>query len=915
MSSSASAAAGSPQHERVIPHSGTLSKKSTRRSLRFVEPVTAAAPLPAPPLGASPSSAANDDDDDDNDYVEITLDMRDDSVAVAVVHGVEPAHAGPGDDPNVTQVVARPLENHRRSSSYGHSLTRNASSRFKFKQVSQEIRRVAGGPRTDLSTSAAAHALMGLRFISKAEGSAGWEAVKMRFRKLAINGLLHRSMFAECIGMKDTFVFAGVLFDALLRRRYILGDSIDEALMRELWEQISDTSFDARLLTFFDMVDKDADGRITEEEIREIISLSASTNRLSKITAKQAAEYALLIMEELDRGNLGYIDVYDLKTLLLQAPSSSQSVRIGTATNDGRNMSQILSRQDLRPRPEPNPLRRWHRRAQYFLEDNWRRVWVMLLWLCVCAGLFAWKFAQYRRRYVFQVMGYCVCVAKGGAETLKFNMALILLPVCRNTITWVRNHTGVGRVVPFDDNISFHMVVAAGITVGAGLHVVSHLTCDFPRLLRATDAAYAPLAQYFGVPRPRNYWWFVKGTEGWTGLAMLVLMAVAFTLAMPWFRRGELALPGPLKRLLAGPLKRLTDKLKLTDPLKRLTCQLKRLTAGPLKRLTGFNAFWYTHHCFVAVYALVLVHGHYLYLTHKWYKKSTWMYLAVPMVLYACERLTRALRSRVRAVKILKAEMHQAGKDMVMSLHFSKPQGFRYKSGQYIFVNCAAVSPFEWHPFSITSAPHDEYLSVHIKNLGDWTGALQNVRTRVIVPPKEGNSGSGFPEVRIDGPYVAPAQDYKQYNVVLLVGQGIGVTPMISIIRDISNNMKQLDDDLEAGAGLGSSADAPSSSFHTQRAYFYWVTPEQGSFEWFHDVMNEVAETDKNGVIELHNHCTSVYEEGDARSALISMIQSFNYAKHGVDVVSGTRVKTHFGRPNWRNVYEEIAENHQNQCV
>jgi respiratory burst oxidase len=53
--------------------------------------------------------------------------------------------------------------------------------------------------------------------------------------------------------MKDTFVFAGVLFDALLRRRYILGDSIDEALMRELWEQISDTSFDARLLTFFDM--------------------------------------------------------------------------------------------------------------------------------------------------------------------------------------------------------------------------------------------------------------------------------------------------------------------------------------------------------------------------------------------------------------------------------------------------------------------------------------------------------------------------------------------------------------------------------------------------------------------------------------------------------------------------------------
>lgn len=30
------------------------------------------------------------------------------------------------------------------------------------------------------------------------------------------------------------------------------------------------------------------------------------------------------------------------------------------------------------------------------------------------------------------------------------------------------------------------------------------------------------------------------------------------------------------------------------------------------------------------------------------------------------------------------------------------------------------------------------------------------------------------------------------------------------------------------------------------RAYFYWVTREQGSFEWFKGVMNEVAESDHN---------------------------------------------------------------------
>jgi hypothetical protein len=44
------------------------------------------------------------------------------------------------------------------------------------------------------------------------------------------------------------------------------------------------------------------------------------------------------------------------------------------------------------------------------------------------------------------------------------------------------------------------------------------------------------------------------------------------------------------------------------------------------------------------------------------------------------------------------------------------------------------------------------------------------------------------------------------------------------------------------------------------------------------------------GVIEMHNYLTSVYEEGDARSALIAMIQKLQHAKNGVDVVSESRV-------------------------
>ncbi|WCJ36382.1 hypothetical protein M5689_017586 [Euphorbia peplus] len=857
------------------PLSGPLNKRGAKKSARFN--------IPADQTTSTSSSSQQDDQ-----YLEVTLDVRDDSVAL---HSVKPANGDGEEDQEIT-LLAKGLEKKSNSSS---NMVRNASAKIRdlrrLVSSSLNLRHHAAPPLRylDRTKSAAAHALKGLKFISKTDGGgAGWAAVEKRFDEITAGsgGLLHRSRFCECIGMKESKDFAGELFDALARKRNIRGDSIGKPELQDFWEQISDQSFDSRLQTFFDMVDKDADGRITEEEVKEIIMLSASANKLSTIQ-KQAQEYAAMIMEELDPENHGYIMIENLEMLLLQGPN--QSVRVG----ESKNLSQMLS-QKLKPTIDDNPIRRWYRHSKYFLLDNWQRVWVIALWIGIMAGLFAYKYVQYRNKGAYKVMGACVCIAKGGAETLKFNMALILLPVCRNTITWLRNKTKLGIVVPFDDNLNFHKVIAVGITVGVGLHGISHLACDFPRLLRASDEKWELMEPFFG-DQPSSYWHFVWSVEGVTGIVMVILMAIAFTLATPWFRRNKLILP------------------------------------DFLKKLTGFNAFWYSHHLFIIVYTLLIVHGQYLYLTSEWYKKTTWMYLAVPILLYAGERLTRALRSSIKPVSIKKVAIYPGN---VLGLHMSKPQGFRYKSGQYMFVNCAAVSPFEWHPFSITSAPGDDYLSVHIRTLGDWTRQLKTVFSQVCQPPDTGKSGllraeggfqgnhPNFPRVLIDGPYGAPAQDYKKYDVVLLVGLGIGATPMISILKDIVNNIRALEEDEEPELENGTMPKTPDAqkrmnkeNFKTRRAYFYWVTREQGSFDWFKGVMNEVAELDKNHVIELHNYCTSVYEEGDARSALIAMLQSLHHAKNGVDIVSGTRVMSHFAKPNWRTVYKRIALNHPNSRV
>ena len=56
------------------------------------------------------------------------------------------------------------------------------------------------------------------------------------------------------------------------------------------------------------------------------------------------------------------------------------------------------------------------------------------------------------------------------------------------------------------------------------------------------------------------------------------------------------------------------------------------------------------------------------------------------------------------------------------------------------------------------------------------------------------NNGCSLPKLKIDGPYGAPAQDYRKYDVLLLVGLGIGATPFISILKDLLNSIIKMEE-------------------------------------------------------------------------------------------------------------------------
>jgi hypothetical protein len=63
----------------------------------------------------------------------------------------------------------------------------------------------------------------------------------------------------------------------------------------------------------------------------------------------------------------------------------------------------------------------------------------------------------------------------------------------------------------------------------------------------------------------------------------------------------------------------------------------------------------------------------------------------------------------------------------VTHLVIRKPPKFHFKPGDYIYINIPIVAKYEWHPFSISSAPENsDYLWLHIKTCGNWTKRLFN---------------------------------------------------------------------------------------------------------------------------------------------------------------------------------------------
>nr|CCA27419.1 ferric reductase putative [Albugo laibachii Nc14] len=92
---------------------------------------------------------------------------------------------------------------------------------------------------------------------------------------------------------------------------------------------------------------------------------------------------------------------------------------------------------------------------------------------------------------------------------------------------------------------------------------------------------------------------------------------------------------------------------------------------------------------------------------------------------------------------------------------------FASRPGMHFYIDFPSVSTHEWLPFSIASTPGDNYLSVHIRNAGDWTEALHK-----LIAYRQQNK-TQYPDVNLDGPVGAPTQDCHRYKTIVCVAGGL----------------------------------------------------------------------------------------------------------------------------------------------
>ncbi|XP_026501527.1 NADPH oxidase 4-like [Vanessa tameamea] len=391
-----------------------------------------------------------------------------------------------------------------------------------------------------------------------------------------------------------------------------------------------------------------------------------------------------------------------------------------------------------------------------------RRVY-LISWISLVLYFFYKSFILYLHGHQFfylrRMLGLGLCVSRGTASVLNICCALVLLPLCKKLNLLL--YRVLSKLWPglfffwLESAKSFHMTVAVTLVTFGVIHSVSHFV-NLWNFSRNYDEQWPEinLARY----RNESPFLLLISIAGVTGVSMLLIV------------------------LSMG------------------------MTSTRIVRRRVYNAFWYTHQLYLPFMLLLMIHPLSGVLKEEILDKNknvandingwtngslpdtpkfaavqstTWQWMAIPLTCFFLDMLWRIFSRNLARVRILNVT-HMPGRTISLSLSCPHDD-FVCRMGQYVLMQCSELSVMEWHPFTVVEVPKETQRKfvIWIKAKGDWTKGLEKLL-------KE--RGPNNLNILVDGPFSSPMQGITRCDIAICVAAGVGITPFVSILRDMLIN-------------------------------------------------------------------------------------------------------------------------------
>jgi NAD(P)H-flavin reductase len=287
---------------------------------------------------------------------------------------------------------------------------------------------------------------------------------------------------------------------------------------------------------------------------------------------------------------------------------------------------------------------------------------------------------------------------------------------------------------------------------------------------------------------------------------------------------------------------------------------------------------------------------------------------------------------------------------------------FSYKPGDYVTINLPRVALYEFHPFTISSAPEDtNYLTIHMQAVGNWTKQVyqrfkdmseadtqeNNIKVyradlkseEATCELEENNDDSNSQDeegefenenvvsksktkstkrepVVVNGPYSSCARYVFDCKHVVLIGGGIGITPYASILSSLMAQFRASRIVCKHCQGINYHTKGLVENRRLKKVDFIWVNRDQKNFEWFLNLLRQfeqeqeyylASNSDEQRFLDIHLYFTEIKHDENIGNVPLDLISKVWAQVAGEDIFTSLKSKTHVGRPKWDQLIERLV--------